>query len=196
VDKRVLVADDDDATARLLAEFLGDELGASCVVAADGGAALRLARDLRPSLVLLDIALPGLDGFEVCRRLKTDPATWDVPVVAVSALAGDGHRDRALALGCADWVDKPFDLDDLLRRLRPYLVEGIAGGASPWSWGRRQTGARVVWQLRARVDARQARTTASALRLPGLIRQLTATGRQVAAIHARGARSRVFVHRP
>jgi CheY-like chemotaxis protein len=125
--RQVLIFDDDVDTAGLFETLLTHELGARCTVAGSGVGAGDLVRGLRPALVLLDMRLPGVDGFEVCRQLKADPTTRDVPIVAVSGLVGQAQRERALALGCADWIEKPFDLDDLLTRLRPYLGDPIGG---------------------------------------------------------------------
>lgn len=125
----VLVLDDDAGTSSLFALLLEEEWGVQCVVSGSGVGVADLVRRLRPALVLLDMLLPGVDGFEVCRQLKDDPTTRDVPIVAVSGLSGAGERERALALGCADWIDKPFDLEDVLARLRPYLVDQL--GAAP-----------------------------------------------------------------
>ena len=121
---RVLVVDDDDALAEMLGIVLRGE-GFEPTFVSDGDKAMDAFHESRPDLVLLDMRLPGLDGFEVCRRLKADPTTSDVPIVAVSGLSGGGQRERALALGCADWIAKPFDVDDLLARVRPYLLDAI-----------------------------------------------------------------------
>jgi two-component system, cell cycle response regulator DivK len=72
-------------------------------------------------MILLDLMMPGLDGFQVAQRLKADPATASIPIVAVSALARPDDREAALAAGCDEFVRKPFDLDELERVIRGYL---------------------------------------------------------------------------
>ncbi len=83
-------------------------------VAANGQEALDKARASLPDVILLDVMMPGLDGWEVCRRLKEDEATRDVPVIFLSARAQEEDRRRGLALGVFDYVIKPFDPDHLL----------------------------------------------------------------------------------
>jgi CheY-like chemotaxis protein len=76
----------------------------------------------RPRMILLDLMMPILDGFQVAQRLKGDPATASIPIVAVSALARPDDREAALAAGCDEFVRKPFDLDELEQVIRTYLV--------------------------------------------------------------------------
>jgi CheY-like chemotaxis protein len=115
---RVLVVDDDPAILEVLGEFVSDDLGLVAVQANNGAVALEAVAAARPDLVLLDLRMPILDGFEACRRLKADPTTRAIPVVAVSA---DGNRRAALACGCDDFVAKPFDLDAIERVVRRWL---------------------------------------------------------------------------
>ena len=74
-------------------------------------------------MILLDLMMPGLDGFQVTRQLKGDPATASIPIVAVSAMARPDDRETALAAGCDDFVRKPFELDDLEAVIRTYLED-------------------------------------------------------------------------
>jgi two-component system, cell cycle response regulator DivK len=115
---RVLVVDDDPSILDVLGEFVADELGADVERASNGAVALAAVLARRPDLVLLDLRMPVLDGFEACRRLKADPATRAIPVVAVSA---DGNRAAALAVGCDDFVAKPFDLIAIAGVVRRWL---------------------------------------------------------------------------
>ena len=78
----------------------------------------------RPGMILLDLMMPRLDGFEVARKLKADPSTAGIPIVAVSALARPDDREAALAAGCDDFVRKPFELDELEAKIRSYLGNG------------------------------------------------------------------------
>lgn len=117
----VLAIDDQEDNLALLEALLAPQ---NCVVrtALDGPTGLALAREQRPDLVLLDLAMPGMDGFEVLRRLREDPATRKVPVVVLTA----NHREaasvaRGLELGATEYLTKPIQLDELVVRLRSAL---------------------------------------------------------------------------
>jgi two-component system, cell cycle response regulator DivK len=107
----LLVVDDEPANLQLI-RLLVEELELPVRVATAGNAldAVALARALGPSLVLMDLKMPGIDGWEATRRLKADPATAWIPVIAVTAQAMVGDRERALAAGCDGYVTKPLDL--------------------------------------------------------------------------------------
>jgi len=109
----VLVVDDDRVIQQLLQVNL--ELEGYDVVTADNGHdALRLIKDLRPDLVLLDVMMPKLDGREVCRRIKADPSVASIPVIFLSARAQDMDINSGLDLGASAYLTKPFDPVDLL----------------------------------------------------------------------------------
>jgi len=91
------------------------------VTATNGLEGLRQAHELRPDLILMDLKMPGLGGLEATRRLRADPATASIPVVAVTAQAMPGDREQALAAGCDDYVTKPIDVHWLLAMLRQRL---------------------------------------------------------------------------
>jgi two-component system, cell cycle response regulator len=114
---RILVVDDIPANLRLLeAKLLGEYYE---VALAQGGAeALRLALDWSPDIVLLDVMMPGMDGFETCRRLKSDPELTHIPVVMVTALSSPAERVRGLEAGADDFLSKPVDDATLFARLR------------------------------------------------------------------------------
>ena len=114
---RILVVDDIEANVRLLEAKLTAEYY-EVVTAADGVQALAAAAEHDPDIILLDVMMPGMDGFEVCRRLKADPATRHIPVVLVTAL--DGRRDRlsGLEAGADDFLTKPIDDVILFARVR------------------------------------------------------------------------------
>ena len=114
---RVLVVEDDLAIQLLLTETLRSR-GYETATAADGPAALPAALKHRPDLVLLDLGLPGFNGFEVLTRLKADETLRDVPVIMVTAWGEPDVMSRALAAGALDYIRKPFDLEDLLERVR------------------------------------------------------------------------------
>jgi PleD family two-component response regulator len=117
---RVLVADDDDQNRQLLEEVCQIE-GFEVRGVGDGEKALSLASNIVFDLALLDAAMPGLDGVEVCRRLKTMPATAALPVIIVTASLEDSVRDRAVEVGANGFITKPFRIFDLSQRMRAAL---------------------------------------------------------------------------
>lgn len=119
-DWRVLVADDEPYVVLAIAEVLAS-LPASVLTAHDGDEALRLARSERVDLILLDVKMPGLDGFQVARALKKDPATASIPLVFFSALGAPSEKIRGLELGADDYVTKPIDAEELKARVRTIL---------------------------------------------------------------------------
>jgi two-component system cell cycle response regulator len=114
---RILVVDDVEVNVKLLEAKLTSEYF-NVLTAADGKAALAIAREERPDVVLLDVMMPELDGFEVCRRLKADPATADIPVVMVTALSEPSDRVHGLEAGADDFLTKPVNDVALLARVR------------------------------------------------------------------------------
>ena len=116
----VLVVDDEDPNRRLLQVMLAGE-GYRVVLANNGARALKAAAAEPPDLVLLDIMMPGMDGFEVARRLKAGPATKSVPIVMVTALDDRGSRVRGLEAGAEEFVTKPVDRWELCVRVRNLL---------------------------------------------------------------------------
>src|SRR5579875_2241853 len=114
---RILVVDDIEANVRLLEAKLTAEYY-DVSVAHDGVGALQAAAEQRPDIILLDVMMPGLDGFEVCRRLKADPATRHIPVVLVTALDGRQDRLTGLKAGADDFLTKPIDDLALFARVR------------------------------------------------------------------------------
>ena len=106
--RRVLVVEDNLDAVHSLARLLKHD-GHEVEFAINGYAALRIARLFRPDVVLLDLGLPGLDGFEVCRQIKAEPGLARARVIAVTAYAGDEHRVRARAAGCEMHIVKPYD---------------------------------------------------------------------------------------
>jgi CheY-like chemotaxis protein len=114
--KRVLVVEDNLDSEHTLAYLLSD-MGHTVEYAINGYVALDVARRFRPDFVLLDLGLPGIDGFEVCRQIKRDPDLQDCRVVALTAFSQDEYRQRARAVGCELYLVKPVDtkvLEDLL----------------------------------------------------------------------------------
>jgi len=125
---RILVAEDNPQGAELLEAYIG-AAGYHVRTAADGEAALRMTREWKPDLLLLDIMMPKLSGFEVCKRLKSDPATRDVVVIMVTALDQPSDIERAVEVGTNDFLTKPINKTDLLLRVRSML--GARSGREP-----------------------------------------------------------------
>jgi two-component system phosphate regulon response regulator PhoB len=121
----VLLVEDERDIADLV-RYHVEKAGMRLVHAADGGAALRLARAERPDVALLDLMLPGLDGLEVCRQLRGDAATRRLPIIMLTARGEEVDRVVGLELGADDYVVKPFSPRELLARIRAVLrrVEG------------------------------------------------------------------------
>ena len=114
---RILVVDDVPANIRLLEAKLTAEYY-QVASAPEGFEALRLAHSWQPDLILLDVMMPGMDGYETCRRLKDDAGTLHIPVVMVTALGDPGERVRGLEAGADDFLTKPVEYDTLLARVR------------------------------------------------------------------------------
>jgi CheY-like chemotaxis protein len=123
--ERILIIDDDPVIARLLQ--INFRLEGFDVDAASGGEeAYRRVAERVPDLVILDVMMPGIDGFEVCRRLKEMPALQDVPFIFLSARAQDEDRTRGYALGVEEYVTKPFDPSHLVEIVRRALARRTA----------------------------------------------------------------------
>ena len=120
-DSLVLIGEDEPDNRIILQTVVETLLGVRAQVAGDGLAVLASVERERPRVILLDLMMPGLDGFQVTRHLKANPATASIPIVAVSAMARPDDRETALAAGCDDFVRKPFELDDLEAVIRTYL---------------------------------------------------------------------------
>jgi DNA-binding response OmpR family regulator len=118
---RILVAEDNAQGAELLEAYLADT-GYEVHTAADGDSTLRLVREWKPDLVLLDIMLPRISGFEICKRLKTDPATHNVAVIMVTALDQPSDVEKAVEAGTNDFLTKPINKSELLLRIRAMLA--------------------------------------------------------------------------
>jgi len=118
--QRVLVVDDDAEIVTFLATLLELE-GIESTVATSAASALEKLDHVLPSLVLLDIAMPDRDGLDLCRELKKDPRTRDVPVFVVSARPGKDVVERALAAGAEEFIRKPFENQELIARIRERL---------------------------------------------------------------------------
>src|ERR1700738_4764841 len=116
-----LVVDDSPETLRLLTDAL-DGAGMTVMVAMDGAAAMRIVDQITPDIILLDAVMPGMDGFETCRRLKRDAGLSHVPVILMTGLAETEHIVHGLEAGGVDYVTKPIVIEEMLARIRVHLA--------------------------------------------------------------------------
>jgi len=116
----VLVVDDNEQNLELLLAYLED-VECRTLAATDGPMALEIVRTTPPDLILLDIMMPRMSGFEVCRRIKTDPATAEIPIIMVTALNELGDIERAINAGTDDFLSKPVNKWELTTRVRTLL---------------------------------------------------------------------------
>ncbi len=115
--KHILMVDDDPMILRFVSANL-QARGYEVTTAEDGESALRMVKDSSPDLVILDILMPGIDGFEVCRRLRE----WSqIPILVLTAIGETNARWQLMQLGASDYMSKPFDIADLLKRVRRLL---------------------------------------------------------------------------
>jgi DNA-binding NarL/FixJ family response regulator len=116
-----LVVDDSPETLRLLTDAL-DGAGMTVMVAMDGASAMRIVDQITPDIVLLDAVMPGMDGFETCKRLKRDAGLDNVPIIFMTGLAETEHIVRGLEAGGVDYVTKPIAIEEMLARIRVHLA--------------------------------------------------------------------------
>jgi two-component system, cell cycle response regulator DivK len=118
--KRILVVEDHEDNRQILRDLLGAS-GFEIIEAHDGESAHPIAAKEKPDLILMDIQLPGLDGYEATRRIKADPALARIPVIVVTSYALSGDEEKAREAGCDDYVAKPYSPRQLLAKIRHYL---------------------------------------------------------------------------
>ena len=129
--RRLLYVEDNEDNLYML-QLWFDVLGGYEILSArDGAAGIAMAEAERPDLILMDLNLPQIDGWEAPRRLKADPATCDIPIIALSAHAMAGDREKALATGCDDFDTKPIEFDRLLAKVEQALATKDRGSGSP-----------------------------------------------------------------
>ncbi|MDM8564508.1 hybrid sensor histidine kinase/response regulator [Candidatus Halobeggiatoa sp. HSG11] len=117
---KLLIVDDIPANISLLLDFLTD-VGFKVLVAKDGEAAIKKAEYARPNLILLDVMMPGINGFEVCKRLKTMPTTQDIPIIFMTALSDTVDKVKGFSLGAVDYITKPLQAEEVLARVSAHL---------------------------------------------------------------------------
>ena len=118
--KLILIVEDDRLSMTLLSDFLKAH-GYRILKTSEGSEAIKLARNEQPDLILMDIRLPGISGFDVTRLLKQDDQTKAIPIIAVTAFAAAGDEIKALESGCAAYMTKPVNVDELLRTVESFL---------------------------------------------------------------------------
>ena len=117
---RILLVEDNEMNRDMLSRRL-QRKGYEVLIAVDGEAGVKMAASDKPGLILMDMSLPVIDGWEATRRLKSAPETASIPIIALTAHVMDGDRDRALAAGCDDYDSKPIDFERLLGKMQALL---------------------------------------------------------------------------
>ena len=118
---KIMIVDDQPNNLNVLTEILAQQTDYALYTAVNGEMALRNVGRVQPDIILLDIMMPGLDGFAVCRRLKADPATADIPILFLSSKTDVQDKVHGFELGAVDYVTKPFQAGEVLARLRTHL---------------------------------------------------------------------------
>ncbi len=126
---RILLVEDNEMNRDMLSRRLLRR-GYEVLIAVDGSEGVSKAQSERPDIVLMDMSLPGIDGWEATRRLKADEAVQHTPVIALTAHAMEGDRQKALAAGCDDYETKPVDIERLVTKIDALLAKTAAGESS------------------------------------------------------------------
>jgi two-component system cell cycle response regulator DivK len=126
VSKRILVVEDQEDNRQILRDLLGNA-GYELIEAENGEEALAAVARQRPDLILMDIQLPVMDGYEATRRIRTNPDLKSVPIIAVTSYALAGDESKALAAGCDGYVSKPYSPRELLAKVRAHLAISLPG---------------------------------------------------------------------
>jgi putative two-component system response regulator len=116
----ILIVDDIETNIDILLDTLGEDY--DIAVAMDGASALESIEDEPPDLILLDIMMPDMDGYEVCEKLKSNPKTTDIPVIFLSALSEADEKQKGLNLGAVDFITKPFDPSLVQEKVKQHLT--------------------------------------------------------------------------
>ncbi|MEM1395713.1 MAG: response regulator, partial [Cyanobacteria bacterium P01_H01_bin.150] len=116
----ILLVDDNPTNLKVLFEAIGG-YGWKALMATDGESAIEQAEYAKPDLILLDVMMPGIDGFETCRRLKANPTTENIPIIFMTALSETTDKVRGLEIGAVDYITKPFQQEEVIARLKLHL---------------------------------------------------------------------------
>jgi two-component system, cell cycle response regulator DivK len=122
MDKRILVIEDTEDNRRIIGDLL-TSVGYEVIEAVDGEEGVAMAESHRPDLILMDIQLPEMDGYEATRRIRAIPQLAEVPIIAVTSYALSGDEAKARAAGCDGYIAKPFSPRELLAKVREFLPE-------------------------------------------------------------------------
>ena len=120
IPKKILIVEDDPSFSRAITHIIEKE-GYDVISASNGMAGLRMAKDENPDLLILDVMLPGLDGFEICSRLRQDPLTAKLPIIMLSAKGQDVDKTTGLKVGASEYLTKPIDRALLLEKITSLL---------------------------------------------------------------------------
>jgi len=168
---KIVIAEDEPDMLALIASTLR-QAGYSPLTAEDGPRALSLARETMPSLIVLDLMLPGISGLEVCRALRGDPATARIPILMLTARAEEVDRIVGLELGADDYVTKPFSPRELALRVKNILRRYGGSGGSDGNGGEHLVAGKIVIdreRLQVTVDGKNVDFTATELKLLSLL---------------------------
>ena len=121
--KKTILMIEDNEQNRYLATFLLEKRGYNVVSAEDGLKGVELAQKIIPAMILLDIQLPGMDGYAVARTLRRNPALCRIPIVAVTSYAMEGDRENTIAAGCSGYIEKPIDPDTFVTEIERHLKQ-------------------------------------------------------------------------
>jgi len=124
--KRILLVDD-SSTALMLERAILAQRDVDLSVARDGAEAVAMAKAERPDLILMDVVMPKMDGFEACRRIREEPLTSGIPIIMVTTRGAPDHVEQGFASGCNDYVTKPIHQRELLEKLGALLGEEVEG---------------------------------------------------------------------
>ena len=132
--KRILIVEDVELNRDLLVQLLEEEEKYDILTAADGASGVELAEQERPDLILMDLSLPVIDGWEATRLIKANAALQHIPIIALTAHAMIGDEERARESGCDDYLTKPIDENLLLKKLSHFLEDGCERPqrSAPW----------------------------------------------------------------
>ncbi len=115
----ILVVDDAETNIDILVETLGEKYDVMCAI--DGESALEILEEEKPDLILLDIMMPGIDGFETCRRIKNNPNLKDIPVIFISAKSEEVDIKEGYSVGGVDYIAKPFQFEEVMASIQRHL---------------------------------------------------------------------------
>jgi len=121
-DCTILIVDDTKTNVDVLVQTLGKDYRIG--VCLNGRDAIRFARSNKPDLILLDIIMPGMDGFQVCQKLKSDPKTKAIPIIFITAMDKPGHKTKCLKYGAVDYITKPFVIREVKKKIKTHLTLG------------------------------------------------------------------------